>query len=144
MYYRYLNILKTMKKSFLLSVLFFVFTAVLSARVTLPALVGDNMALQQKSDIKIWGWDKPGTSIEVITSWGEKGTTKANKEGNWVVTINTPAASFTPQTITVSDGDPVTINNILIGEVWLCSGQSNMEMTFKGAWGGLLLGQTKQ
>jgi sialate O-acetylesterase len=129
-----------MRNYLILLVLFFCFTATLSAKVTLPALVGDNMVLQQKSDIKIWGWSGPNASIEVKASWGAKGTTKSDKEGNWFITISTPVASFTPYTIIVSDGEPVTINNILIGEVWLCSGQSNMEMTFTGVWGSPVIG----
>jgi sialate O-acetylesterase len=129
-----------MRNYILLLVLFFGFAGTLSAKVTLPALVGDNMVLQQQSNVKIWGWSGPNASIKVTASWGVKGTTKSDKEGNWFITIATPAASFTPYTITVSDGEPVTINNILIGEVWLCSGQSNMEMTFTGVWGSPVLG----
>jgi sialate O-acetylesterase len=129
-----------MKNYILLLVLFFGFAGTLSAKVTLPALVGDNMVLQQQSNVKIWGWSGPNTSIEVTASWGVKGTTKSDKEGNWLMTITTPAASFAPYTMTVSDGEPVTIKNILIGEVWLCSGQSNMEMTFTGVWGSPVLG----
>jgi sialate O-acetylesterase len=129
-----------MKIYLLLLVLFFGFAGTLSAKVTLPALVGDNMVLQQQSNVKVWGWSGPNASIEVTSSWGIKGAAKSDKEGNWCVTIATPAASFTPYTITVSDGEPVTINNILIGEVWLCSGQSNMEMTFTGVWGSPVIG----
>ena len=129
-----------MKNYILLLVLFFSFSATISAKVTLPALIGDNMVLQQQSAVKVWGWSKPNTSVEVTASWGGKGTTKSDTEGNWFITIVTPAASYTTYTITVSDGDPVTINNVLIGEVWLCSGQSNMEMTFTGIWGSPVIG----
>jgi sialate O-acetylesterase len=129
-----------MKKTLVIFVLFIFIAGTLSAKVTLPSLVGDNMVLQQQSNIKVWGWSKPDASIEIIASWGGGNTTNADKEGNWVVTIATPAASFTPYTITVSDGEPVTINNVLIGEIWLCSGQSNMEMTFTGVWGSPVIG----
>jgi sialate O-acetylesterase len=121
-----------MKRNFLLIVLLFVFAGILSAKVTLPALVNDNMVLQQQSKVKIWGWSKPDATIKVTSSWGAQQTGKADKEGNWVVTVNTPKASFAPQSLTVSDGEPITMSNILIGEVWLCSGQSNMEMTIAG------------
>ena len=129
-----------MKKNLLLFVLLSVFSGILSAKVTLPALVSDNMVLQQKTNIKVWGWGAPNTAIKVNASWGENGSTKADKDGNWSVTIITPAATSTSQTITVSDGEPITINNVLIGEVWLCSGQSNMEMTFTGVWGSPVIG----
>lgn len=129
-----------MRNCILLLVLFSCFTSSLSAKVTLPALVGDNMVLQQQSDVKIWGWSKPNASIDVKASWGAKGTTISDNQGNWVLTIATPASSFTQYTITVSDGEPVTINNVLVGEVWLCSGQSNMEMTFAGVWGSPVIG----
>lgn len=129
-----------MKKHTILFLLLLTFSAQLFAKVTLPALVGDNMVLQQQSKIKIWGWSKPKASIKVTTSWSEKQSAIADKEGNWVITLNTPVASFVPQKITVSDGEPLTLNNILIGEVWLCSGQSNMEMTFKGLMSSGVLG----
>ena len=133
-----------MKNTLLLFVLIIGFTGILSAKITLPALVSDNMVLQQQSKVKVWGWSEPNASVKVTASWGVKGTTKSDKEGNWFLTIATPAASFTPYNITVSDGEPVTINNVLIGEVWLCSGQSNMEMTFTGVWGSLSLEPTRQ
>ena len=103
-----------------------------TAEVTLPALVSDNMVLQQQTNINVWGWGKPGGKIEVTASWGEKGSTVADNDGNWNLTIITPAASFTRHEITISDGEALTVKNILIGEVWLCSGQSNMEMNFMG------------
>ena len=129
-----------MKKILYLIVLIFVFAGTLSAKVTLPALVGDNMVLQQQSDVKIWGWSAPNATVKITTSWGSKGSVKSDSEGNWSITVTTPAASYTSHTITVSDGEPVVIKNILIGEVWLCSGQSNMEMTFTGYWGSPVLG----
>jgi sialate O-acetylesterase len=129
-----------MKKLLYLFVFIFGSVCTLSAKVTLPALVGDNMVLQQQSDVKIWGWSEPNASVKIITSWGTKGSVKSDNEGNWYITVTTPAASYTSHTITVSDGEPVVIKNILIGEVWLCSGQSNMEMTFTGFWGSPVIG----
>jgi len=121
-----------MKNKSILILLFLAFSTQLFAKVTLSALISDNMVLQQQSKVKIWGWSKPDATIKVTASWGAQQSGKADKDGNWLVTINTPAASFTPRTITVSDGEPLTVKNILIGEVWLCSGQSNMEMTLAG------------
>lgn len=100
----------------------------LLAKVTLPAIFTDNMVLQQRSDVKIWGTAKPGKAVKVTTSWdGKTYATTAAASGDWQVLVSTPAAGG-PYTLTVSDGKPVTLANVLIGEVWLCSGQSNMEM----------------
>ena len=100
----------------------------LSAKVTLPAIFTDNMVLQQQSDVKIWGRAKPGKAVKVTTSWdGKTYATTAAASGGWEVRVSTPVAGG-PYTVTVSDGKPVELKNVLIGEVWLCSGQSNMEM----------------
>ncbi|MRR24374.1 sialate O-acetylesterase, partial [bacterium] len=129
-----------MKKILCLFIFVFGLAGTLSAKVTLPALLGDNMVLQQQSDVKIWGWCQPNTAVKITASWGVKGTVKSDSEGNWIFTVATPSASYTSHTITISDGEPVVLKNILIGEVWLCSGQSNMEMTFTGYWGSPVLG----
>lgn len=129
-----------MKKSLLFLGFLLVIAEATFAKVTLSALVSDNMVLQQQSQVKVWGWSEPGAAIEVTASWGEKNSVKADDEGNWLAKINTPEASFSPQTITISDGTPITLKNILIGEVWLCSGQSNMEMTLAGMWSSGVLG----
>ena len=113
-----------------LSVLF------LQAEIKMPAVFGDNMVLQQQTEVAIWGWAKVHSSVKVTTSWNNKSySTRADKEGYWEVMVKTPAASFTPYKVTVSDGQKITLNNVLIGEVWLCSGQSNMEMPMSG-WTG--------
>jgi sialate O-acetylesterase len=102
------------------------------AEIRLPYFFSDNMVLQQKTDAAIWGWAKPGSTVQIITSWNKKKySTTTNAEGKWKTKIATPAAGG-PYEVTISDGNPVTIKNILIGEVWLCSGQSNMEMAMKG------------
>ena len=103
------------------------------ADVKLPAIFSDNMVLQQQSQVAIWGWAKPNTNVSVTGSWNKKSySAKSDAKGYWRVKIETPVAGFTPYTLTVSDGKAVTIRNILIGEVWICSGQSNMEMPMKG------------
>jgi sialate O-acetylesterase len=103
------------------------------AAVKLPALFSDNMMLQQKSNAPIWGWADKNETIKVQTSWDAKTyEAKADKEGKWKIAVQTPAGGG-PYEITVSDETTIqTIKNILIGEVWLCSGQSNMEMPLKG------------
>jgi sialate O-acetylesterase len=129
-----------MKKILCLFVFVFGLAGTLSAKVTLPALLGDNMVLQQQSDVKIWGWSEPNTTVKIATSWGVKGTVKSDIEGNWLIRVATPSASYISHSITISDGEPVVLKNVLIGEVWLCSGQSNMEMTFTGYWGSPVIG----
>ena len=105
------------------------------AKVRLPHLIGDNMVLQQQTEARLWGWAKPGKTIKVTTSWSnETATAKANKQGEWLVSVKTPKASYTPLSITFDDGEKVTISNVLSGEVWVCAGQSNMEMPVKGFW----------
>lgn len=106
-----------------------------SAKVELPDIISDNAVLQQNSDAKLWGWSKPGSSVDVTTSWnGKTYTTKSDsKTGRWELSVSTPEASFTPYSIEFKDTDgPVKIDNVLIGEVWFCSGQSNMEMPLRG------------
>lgn len=106
------------------------------AAIKLPALFSDNMMLQQQSNAPIWGWADKNQNIKVKTSWDAKVyAVKADKDGKWKIALKTPVAGG-PYTITVSDAKEVkTIKNILIGEVWLCSGQSNMEMPLKGFQG---------
>ena len=105
------------------------------AKVRLPHLIGDDMVLQQQTDARLWGWAKPGQTVKVTTSWSKEAVTaKADKKGEWLVKVKTPKASYTPLSITFDDGDKLTINNVLSGEVWVCAGQSNMEMPVKGFW----------
>jgi sialate O-acetylesterase len=103
-----------------------------SAVVKMPAVFSDNMVLQQLSGTLFWGKATPLTSVTVKTSWnGKSYQAKSGADGNWKVSVSTPAAGG-PYTVTVSDGTPITFKNVLIGEVWICSGQSNMEMPMKG------------
>ena len=103
-----------------------------SAKVTLPKFFADNMVLQQQSECKLWGWAEPGKKILVDTPWDKKShPATARKDGYFQVTVKTPEAGG-PYTISFKDGDVVTLNNVMIGEVWICSGQSNMEMQMKG------------
>lgn len=103
-----------------------------SSNLKLPSLIGDNMLLQQKTNAKIWGKANPGRKISVSASWNSSGQAIAGKDGKWEVIIPTPEAGG-PFTITISVKDTsVLIKNVLIGEVWFCSGQSNMEMPLAG------------
>lgn len=103
------------------------------AKVRLSHLVGDNMVLQQQTEARLWGWDDAGRKIKVTTSWSkEVYTATAAEDGSFLVKVKTPKASFTPLSVTFDDGEKTTISNLLAGEVWLCGGQSNMEMPMSG------------
>ena len=124
-----------MKKIITLIALVLIGASGLKAKVTLPSFISDNMVLQQNADAAIWGWTTNGEKVTVSTTWtGVKFTAIPDKDGKWMVRIQTPAAGG-PYKIYISEGDKndkVELNNILIGEVWFCSGQSNMEMPVKG------------
>lgn len=124
-----------MKKIFLL---FAMSLCALSAyALDLPEIIGSNMMLQQQTNAKLWGWAKGGSTVNVTTSWNNQSyAAKADKAtGRWEVKVQTPAASYETYSITVKgDGQTKTIDNVLIGEVWFCSGQSNMEISLGGFW----------
>jgi sialate O-acetylesterase len=102
------------------------------ANIVLPSFFGDNMVLQQQTNAAIWGWAKANSNVSVTTSWNKKKySAKTGNDGKWKLAVSTPVAGG-PYDITISDGTPLTLYNVLIGEVWLCSGQSNMEMPMKG------------
>jgi sialate O-acetylesterase len=108
----------------------------LQAKVVLPEILSDNMVLQQNAQVKLWGKATSGATVTVKTSWNARSfTTTAASDGKFVVQVPTPAATFTPQTVTISDGEAVTLSNVLIGDVWFASGQSNMEMPLAGTFG---------
>lgn len=105
----------------------------ISAQIKLPKVLGSNMVLQQQTQVNLWGKAGANKSVTVQTSWLKEAVrTTSDGEGNWALKVQTPAGSFTPQSITISDGTPTKLENILIGDVWVCSGQSNMEMPVKG------------
>ena len=102
------------------------------AKVRLPWFFSDNMVLQQQAHPKIWGWTNNKTTVTIYTSWNKKKhITKPDANGKWETILSTTKAGG-PYQISISDGETTTIKNILIGEVWICSGQSNMEMPMKG------------
>ena len=105
----------------------------------LPAIFGNNMVLQQQSDIQFWGWGAPGEPLTVECSWQPSILLDAPVDPvslRWLVTFKTPAASMKRYTITIRGGwSDMVLKNVLIGEVWICSGQSNME--WQPSWGNL-------
>lgn len=104
-----------------------------NAKIKLAALFSDNMILQQQRSVPIWGWAEKNSKVGIRTSWDSKAyEVKADKNGKWKVAVQTPIAGG-PFAIEVNQGEEkIVIKNVLIGEVWLCSGQSNMEMPLKG------------
>lgn len=104
------------------------------SKITLPSLFTDAMVLQQKSEVLFWGKSDSKQNITITTSWNNKQYVfKANESGSWKTKVQTPKFGG-PYTINIFDGETVTLKNILIGDVWVCSGQSNMEMPLAG-WG---------
>ena len=107
------------------------------AKVVLPSVFSDNMVFQQKTNAPIWGKADAGKSITIKASWnGKTYTGKADANGNFKIMMATPSYGG-PYTVTISDGETTTLNNVLIGDVWVCSGQSNMEMALEG-WGKII------
>ena len=110
----------------------FLSSTILNAEVKLPAIFGDNMVLQQQTDAALWGAATANKTVKITTSWNKKSySVKSDNEGKWKVKVQTPSAGG-PYSITLSEGKSLTLNNVLIGEVWVCSGQSNMQMTMSG------------
>lgn len=104
-----------------------------NAQIELPALFSDNMILQQQTEVPVWGWGDRNSEVKIETSWNEKSySVKINKDGKWQTRVETPIAGG-PYSLTIKTGKgQTTLKNVMIGEVWLCSGQSNMEMPLKG------------
>ncbi len=95
--------------------------------VKLPAIIGDNMVLQQGRKVPIWGWADPGEEVMVSVSWhGMNWAVTADANGKWTFSMNPPEAGG-PYEMTITAKNVVRIKNILVGEVWVCSGQSNMQ-----------------
>ena len=106
--------------------------SVVKAEIKLPSIFGNNMVLQQQTDASLWGTAAQNKTVRITTSWDKKSySTKADENGNWKLNVKTPAAGG-PYSISISDGKNLELSNILIGEVWICSGQSNMQMTMSG------------
>ncbi|GAA4438674.1 sialate O-acetylesterase [Pontibacter saemangeumensis] len=95
--------------------------------VSVPSIFGSHMVLQQNAEVTVWGSAKPGEEVTVTGSWDNKPvTTKGSNLAKWSVKLNTPAAGG-PYTVTIKGHNTITLEDVLTGEVWLCSGQSNME-----------------
>jgi len=103
-----------------------------SSIIKLSPLFSDGMVLQRNTKINIWGSALPNKDVKVISSWSEELEIKSNDSGIWVGKLQTPGAGGPFSLKIISENENIIIHNILIGEVWLASGQSNMEMPIKG------------
>ncbi len=113
------------------------------AEVKLPAIVSSNMVLQRNTTIVLWGWADADEKIAIKTSWLDSPfKIQANKEGNWRIEVKTNNSKQSQSIIIKSKASNITLENILFGEVWLCSGQSNMEMALSGWTGQPISGST--
>ena len=107
-----------------------------SGQLSVSGLFSDNMVLQQNSEVSIWGWSNPGDTVAVTGSWNNITVkTVTNEQNKWIAILQTPVAKTdgSEYTLSVSGRSKITFSNVLIGEVWLLSGQSNMEMPL-GGW----------
>lgn len=116
------------------NILFFVFLLLSQlgiGQTQLVSIFSDHMVLQQNTSVAIWGTDKPNTLIQIKSTWGQISQVKTDKNGAWKTKLKTIQAGG-PYEVKVKGSSTVTIKDVLLGEVWLCSGQSNMEITLKG------------
>lgn len=120
-----------MKHALLASLL--LLPAAAHAELKLPAIFGDNMVLQQKLANPVWGWDAPGTEVTVKFA-GQTKSAKADDKGKWSVKLDPVPASAQPQAMRIKGTTARELKNILVGEVWICSGQSNMQWNVGSAW----------
>ena len=119
-----------LKKLYIVS-LFFASVLSVSAQIKLPKLISDGMVLQRDTKVKIWGWASPNETIEINFIKHNYKTT-ANASGNWEVQLKKLKAGG-PFVMKLNGKNSIAINNILVGDVWLCSGQSNMSYQLKSS-----------
>ncbi|MHC4147876.1 MAG: sialate O-acetylesterase [Planctomycetota bacterium] len=122
---------RSIVKTSLILFITFLYVAVLpvSADVKLPHIIGSHMVLQRDMPVPIWGWADPSEQVTVILA-GNRATTAADHKGNWMVRLPALEAPG-PHKMTVTANNTIELTDILVGEVWLCSGQSNMAMVVK-------------
>ncbi len=120
------------KKTMCLSLAMWLMGAVVKAEVRLPAFFSDGMVMQQSTRASLWGTATANCKVKVTTGWDKKThVTASDENGAWKLDLDTPPAGG-PYDIIFDDGKRTVIKNILMGELWICSGQSNMEMPMKG------------
>ena len=122
-------------KKFFLIIFLAVGNTCLWAQTNVASFFSDGMVLQQKKNINIWGKDIAGIKVNIVSSWGESSSAITQNNGEWKVQLATPIAGG-PYEISISGSSEVLIKNVMIGEVWICSGQSNMQVPVKGGLDG--------
>ena len=122
-----------MKNNLIIIISLFTINLIASQDLKLPSIFNDNMVLQQDSNVFIWGWSKSNSQVSINVSWNKKTfKVKSDSKGKWLFKVKTPKPSKSHK-ISIKSGDQrVVISNILMGEVWLASGQSNMQMSLDG------------
>lgn len=119
-----------MKKLFFTFLIVLAFSTNMFAKIILPSVFADNMVLQQNSEVAIWGWADTGENLKIVVGWNTKDTikVKADNTSAWKTSLKTIGAGG-PYTIQFLGSSKVELKNVMLGEVWICSGQSNMEMS---------------
>lgn len=101
-----------------------------SAQLRLPSVLSSSMVLQQKDSVNLWGWGSPGAQVYITTGWdGRQDSVKVNNGARWQLKVATPSAGG-PFEINIVSGDTITLKDVLVGEVWIASGQSNMQWSY--------------
>ena len=122
-----------MKNNILLIISLFAINFITSQDLKLPSIISDNMILQQDSDVSFWGWSKSNSQVLINVSWNKKTfKVKSDSKGKWLLKVKTPKSGKSHQVSFQSNSKRVVISNILMGEVWVASGQSNMQMNLDG------------
>ncbi|MDE0577809.1 MAG: sialate O-acetylesterase [Opitutales bacterium] len=112
-----------------------VFTAIVSAEVKLPNVIGSDMVLQRDLPVPIWGWAEAGEKV-TVSFGGQTKSTEAGDDGKWMVKLDSLKSNAKAANLTVKGSNEIILENILVGEVWICSGQSNMEWNIRGSMNG--------
>jgi len=113
-----------------ITILLSLFSLSTNAKILLPQILSSNMVLQRDKPINIWGFASPDEKVEV-TFAGQKKQTITDKNGNWLLVLAPLKTSAKPQTMSITGSNKIILTNILVGEVWVCSGQSNMEYAMR-------------
>ena len=103
-----------------------------SADVTLPKVLGSNMVLQRDLPVPVWGWAEAGEKVTVSFA-GQSKSAKAGDDGKWMVKLDPLKASAKAASLTIAGKNKIALDNVLVGEVWICSGQSNMEWAIRSS-----------
>jgi sialate O-acetylesterase len=117
-------------KAFILFFVILINVAIARANVRLPAILSDHMVVQADTSVPIWGWAEPGEEVSVSLA-GQSQTAKAGADGKWVVKLDKLRTSAEPATLIVKGVNTLEVKDVLVGEVWLGSGQSNMALTME-------------